>query len=64
MPGSVVTVHVAAGDDVKSGDPIVTLEAMKMEHVVTASDGGRVTDVAVATRDQVTRGQALANIDR
>ncbi len=63
MPGAVVTVHVAVGDSVESGDPIITLEAMKMEHVVVASTPGRVTDLHVTARDQVTRGQLLATIE-
>jgi excisionase family DNA binding protein len=63
MPGAVITVHVAPGDAVETGDPIVTLEAMKMEHVVVASTPGHVTELRVAARDQVTRGQLLATIE-
>jgi acetyl-CoA/propionyl-CoA carboxylase biotin carboxyl carrier protein len=63
MPGAVVTVHVATGDTVAEGDPIVTLEAMKMEHVVAAPGPGRVADLDVAAGDQVTRGQRLATIE-
>ncbi|MEX2010751.1 MAG: biotin/lipoyl-containing protein, partial [Chloroflexota bacterium] len=63
MPGSVIAVHVAVGASVESGDPIVTLEAMKIEHVVGAPVGGRVSEVSVAPGDQVTRGQALATVE-
>jgi 3-methylcrotonyl-CoA carboxylase alpha subunit len=63
MPGAVLTVHVAIGAVVVAGDPIVTLEAMKMEHVVAAPFDGRVTELAVRPADQVTRGQALAAIE-
>jgi biotin carboxyl carrier protein len=63
MPGAVLTVHVAVGDPVEAGDPVVTLEAMKMEHVVVASSPGRVADLQVAAKDQVTRGQLLATIE-
>jgi acetyl-CoA/propionyl-CoA carboxylase biotin carboxyl carrier protein len=63
MPGSVVAVRVSVGSDVESGDPIVTLEAMKMEHAVTAPVAGRVTDVAVAAGSQVVRGQLLAIVE-
>ena len=42
MPGSVIAVHAANGAAVEAGDPIVTLEAMKMEHVVAATIAGRV----------------------
>ena len=63
MPGSVLTVHVAVGVIVTAGDPIATLEAMKMEHVVTAAIAGTVTDVTVRPEDQVARGQRLATIE-
>jgi len=63
MPGAVLTVHVAAGGTVATGDPIVTLEAMKMEHVVVASIAGTVGEVRVRPADQVTRGQLLAVVE-
>jgi acetyl-CoA/propionyl-CoA carboxylase, biotin carboxylase, biotin carboxyl carrier protein len=63
MPGSVLAVHVAVGDTVTAGDPIVTLEAMKMEHIVAANGPGRVTELAVRPGDQVTRGGTLATIE-
>jgi urea carboxylase len=48
---------------VDQGDPIVTLEAMKMEHVVGAPVGGRVTELRVQPTDQVSRGQLLAIVE-
>jgi acetyl-CoA/propionyl-CoA carboxylase, biotin carboxylase, biotin carboxyl carrier protein len=63
MPGSVLAVHVGAGDTVTAGDPIVTLEAMKMEHIVAASGPGRITELAARPGDQVTRGATLATIE-
>ena len=63
MPGNVLGVHAAAGDHVEAGDPIVTLEAMKMEHTVSAALAGRVTEVLVAVGDQVSRGQVVATVD-
>src|SRR6476659_1146419 len=60
MPGSVVRVHAAVGETVDAGDPVVTLEAMKMEHVVVASAAGRVTEIGVAQGRQVARGDVLA----
>ncbi len=62
MPGAVLAVHVAPGTTVEAGDPIVTLEAMKMEHVVSASGPGTITDVLVRPADQVTRGQLLVQL--
>ncbi|SMX76949.1 acetyl/propionyl/methylcrotonyl-CoA carboxylase subunit alpha [Brevibacterium antiquum] len=47
MPGSVVEVRVESGDHVEQGDPIVVVEAMKMEHVLTAPAAGIVTVTAV-----------------
>jgi biotin carboxyl carrier protein len=63
MPGSVLTVHAAAGDAVAAGDPVVTLEAMKMEHAVVAPAGGRLTELRVEAGDQVTRGQVLGVVE-
>ena len=63
MPGGVLAVHVAIGDRVEAGEPIATLEAMKMEHAVLAPSPGLVTDIRVEPGDQVVRGQLLALID-
>ena len=63
MPGAVLAVHVRVGDEVAAGDPIVTLEAMKMEHVVAAQGSGRVTELSVGAGDQVVRGASLATIE-
>ncbi len=63
MPGAVLTVHVRIGGHVEAGDPIVTLEAMKMEHVVVAPVDGRLTELRVQPADQVTRGQELGLIE-
>jgi acetyl-CoA/propionyl-CoA carboxylase biotin carboxyl carrier protein len=63
MPGAVLAVHVEAGAVVESGDPLVTLEAMKMEHVVAAPGPGTVAEVAVRRAQQVTRGQMLVRLE-
>ena len=63
MPGQVIAVHVRPGATVEAGDPVVTLEAMKMEHVVVAGMHGRIGTVEVAAGDQVVRGQGLATIE-
>ncbi|HSO29765.1 MAG TPA: biotin/lipoyl-containing protein, partial [Candidatus Sulfomarinibacteraceae bacterium] len=63
MPGGVLAVHVAAGSVVESGDPIVTLEAMKMEHVVASPFAGTVGELLVRRADQVARGQILAVVE-
>ena len=63
MPGAVLTVHIRTGDRVEAGDPVVTLEAMKMEHVVAAPIEGRLAELLVQPADQVTRGQLLGTIE-
>ena len=52
-----------AGAHVEAGDTVVILEAMKMEHAVTAPRAGLVGDVAVRQGEQVTRGQRLAVVE-
>ncbi len=63
MPGTVVRVDVAAGDAVEAGAPVLVLEAMKMQHAVTAPTAGTVTSVEVDTGAQVAAGDVLAVID-
>ncbi len=63
MPGAVLRVHATVGGVVAAGDPVVTLEAMKMEHVVVTSIAGRIADLRVRAADQVTRGQLLAVVE-
>jgi acetyl-CoA/propionyl-CoA carboxylase biotin carboxyl carrier protein len=63
MPGAVLAVHGQPGDTVDAGDPVVTLEAMKMEHVVIAPIAGRLAEVRVRPADQVARGQVLAVVE-
>ena len=63
MPGQVLSIVSAVGVPVEAGDTVVILEAMKMEHAVTASRAGVVTDIDVRQADQVTRGQRLAVVE-
>src|SRR5439155_14182968 len=63
MPGAILAVHAAVGQAVDATDPIVTLEAMKMEHAVPASIGGRVAEVRARAGDQVARGDVLAVVE-
>ncbi|MCR8897766.1 ATP-grasp domain-containing protein [Gordonia sp. GONU] len=59
MPGTVVAVGVTSGDEVSSGASVVVVEAMKMEHALTAPVDGTV-DVTVSVGDKVDAGQILA----
>jgi len=60
MPGTVVAVHVEKGEPVGSGSPVLVLEAMKMQHTVTAPYAGTVTELSVRPGDQVAAGEVLA----
>src|ERR1019366_9375317 len=63
MPGKIAAVHVAVGDSVARGQALVTLEAMKMEHALTAPFDGVVAEVAATLGDQVSEGVALARME-
>ena len=63
MPGKVIEVRVAAGEQVESHQPLVVLEAMKMEQVVSAPYGGGVRTVDVSVGDQVTTGALLVELE-
>jgi propionyl-CoA carboxylase alpha chain len=62
MPGTVVSVEVAPGDEVRQGAAVVVLEAMKMEHTLRAPADGVVESVAVLVGQQVDTGVTLAVI--
>ncbi len=64
MPGRIIAVHVAEAAAVAAGAPIATLEAMKMEHVVSAPRQGPVRELLVRAGEQVIAGQLLAVIGR
>ncbi|UGQ46468.1 acetyl/propionyl/methylcrotonyl-CoA carboxylase subunit alpha [Massilia endophytica] len=59
MPGKVVAVLAAKGQEVKKGAPLVIMEAMKMEHTIAAPHDGVVEDILYAVGDQVSDGAPL-----
>jgi len=59
MPGRVVQLLVAAGDSVKQGQPLIVIEAMKMEHTIAAPRDGAVETVRYAVGDLVEEGAEL-----
>jgi propionyl-CoA carboxylase alpha chain len=63
MPGTVLAVHVTPGDSVTAGQPLMIVEAMKMEHRITAPHSGVVGEVRAHRGDQVSGGDLLAVIE-
>jgi biotin carboxyl carrier protein len=60
MPGSVLRVLAEAGSTVRKGQPLLVLEAMKMEHTVAAPADGVLSEMSVSAGQQVDTGQVLA----
>lgn len=63
MPGAVTRVLVAAGDAVAQGQPLMAIEAMKMEHVIRAPRAGTVRELRAKAGDMVSPGVALVELD-
>lgn len=63
MPGMVVTVSVAVGDKVSSGQKLLSLEAMKMESTIYAEKDGKIGQLLVAPGSQVDTGDLLLTIE-
>jgi propionyl-CoA carboxylase alpha chain len=60
MPGTVVSVAAEKGQEVEAGQPVLVLEAMKMQHAVRAPAAGTITELDVRPGDQVAAGDVLA----
>jgi biotin carboxyl carrier protein len=63
MPGRVVRVLVGPGDEVEARQPVLVIEAMKMENELRAPRAGRVKDVAVEQGASVEAGRVLVVIE-
>jgi pyruvate carboxylase subunit B len=63
MPGNIVDVLVKEGDEVQAGDPVLIIEAMKMETEVKATTAGKVSGVFIAKGDRVVPGEVLVEIE-
>ncbi len=63
MPGKVIDLRVQVGDAVRAGEVLLVLEAMKMEHPMSATEDGVVTEVRVALGEQVESGALLLVVE-
>ena len=62
MPGTVVRIAVAPGEQVAAGAPVVVIEAMKMEHTIRSPDAGVVTHIGVGVGQAVDTGTQIARV--
>jgi 3-methylcrotonyl-CoA carboxylase alpha subunit len=62
MPGKVIKVMASAGAKVSKGEPLLILEAMKMEHTITAPADGVVKEIHYAAGEQVLEGAELITL--
>jgi biotin carboxyl carrier protein len=63
MPGLIRSVSVSVGDQVKEGETLCTLEAMKMENPIVAWVNGKIAEVNVSAEQSVKAGQPLFVIE-
>ncbi len=63
LPGKIVALNVAPGASVKRGDPLVVVEAMKMEHALKAPRDGVVAEIGASEGEQVKQGQMLVKLE-
>jgi 3-methylcrotonyl-CoA carboxylase alpha subunit len=63
MPGRITALLVAVGDRVKTGQSLAVVEAMKMEHTLTAAIDGVVAEIKVAVGSRVVEGQAVIRLE-
>ena len=63
MPGTVISVAAEPGQQVEAGQPVLVLEAMKMQHTVSAPQAGTVTEIPVHPGQQVAAGDVLAVVE-
>ncbi len=63
MPGRVVSIAIAIGQEINVGDPLLTLEAMKMENILKAEGVGTVKSIAIAPNDVIEKGGLLIEFE-
>jgi glutaconyl-CoA/methylmalonyl-CoA decarboxylase subunit gamma len=62
LPGTIIDVHVKVGDNVKTGDKLITLEAMKMENIINSDKSGKVVAVKFQKGEAVMEGDILIEV--
>ena len=63
LPGKIIDLKVKAGDGVSKGQPLLVLEAMKMEHTLAAPADGKIKSVRYAVGEQVSEGADLVEFE-
>ena len=63
LPGKIIDLKVKVGDSVSKGQPLLVLEAMKMEHTLSAPADGKVKSVRYAVGEQVPEGAELVEFE-
>ncbi|WP_340202253.1 acetyl-CoA carboxylase biotin carboxyl carrier protein subunit [Ascidiimonas sp. W6] len=63
MPGQIIAVNVKSGQEVKENDPLLILEAMKMENIMVSPRSGIIKEVLIDTKDIVDKGQLLVTFE-
>ena len=63
MPGLILDIHVAPGQSVKEGEPLLILEAMKMENIITSPREGVIKGVLVNKGTAIDKGQLLIEFE-
>jgi biotin carboxyl carrier protein len=63
MPGQIIEVNVKPGQEVKENDPLLILEAMKMENVMVSPRDGVIKEIMINTKDVVEKGQLLVEFE-
>lgn len=63
MPGLILRVMVAAGQQIEKGDPLMILEAMKMENIIKATGSGTIKNIRVTEKTAVEKGAVLIELE-
>ena len=63
IPGLIIDINVAVGQEVTEGDPLLVLSAMKMENIITAPNDGVIAGIDVAMNEAVEKGKILITLE-